>query len=246
MSLTYRSAPDKGYVAYADAAVGGTPVLAYEQNINLNQTVASQLTDGRGNVLDCHFWLPLAAEQYDLSKNFKDYVIVPNVPIIISDIPNTNGIAFLKRELLKFNIKQGRPAFKTFKGKPCYIEHQNTDPLAACGVILDVYVDVVENHGRGLIQVVELLAFDRLKNPDAAKAVASKESNCYSMGTFFDSFTMSDGSTPTPAKLKKPLYLNDRNELVFCLPTDLTGFETSIVNSPAFAHATNSQVIKLQ
>lgn len=236
-----KSTHDGRQVAYADAAQVTNTIDAYKAGISNRQmtTFAFQVTEGKSTNLDCNFWLPMAAEEYDLSRKIQDYVIVPNVPIIISDIPNTNGIAFTKRELMRFRPKAGRMAYKTFKGKPCFVEHRNTDHTQACGVILDCYLDEVKQ-GSGLVKIVELLAFDRYKNPEVAESILSGASNCYSMGTFFEGFTMSDGSKPTPRSLKEPLYANPRGELVFCLPHGLDGFETSVVANPAFAHATNT------
>lgn len=225
----------------------GDPIDAHAQRITNRdiKTFATAITEGQGDSIDAYFWLPLAAEQYDVSKDLRDYVIVPNVPIILSDVPNTNGVAFSKEQLLKFNVKQGRVAFQTFKGKPCFVEHANHDHTKACGVILDCYVSRIGTHGSGLIKVVELLAFDRNKNPEIAKGILERRRNCYSMGAYFDGFTMSDGSPATQARLKEPLSVNARDELVYKMVQNIEGFETSSVENPAYAAATNDTVLTL-
>lgn len=245
LNLTQTSNASR-YVTTGRSFQGGLPIDAHKQDLSNRQmkTFASSVTQNKGNPIDAYFWLPRAAEAYDVSPNIRDYVIVPNVPIIISDVPNTNGVAFSREQLMKFNVKHGRVAFHTFKGKPCYVEHANTNPVEASGVILDVYVDKLD-YGIGLIKVVELLAFDRNKNPQLASDILEKRRNCYSMGAYFQSFRMSDGSPATEAQLKRPLWCNARNELVYKLVEDIEGFETSSVGSPAFASATGDNVLTL-
>lgn len=247
LSLSQASVAGR-YVAYAreTPVFGGTPVDLHKQGVSKREfkTFAREVQHGKSAAIDAYFWLGAAAEAYDLSKNLKDYVIVPNVPVILSDVPNTNGIAFSREELLRFNTQVGSLAYSTFKGMPAYTEHQNTDPSKASGVILDVYIDTIPQ-GRGILKVVELLGFDRSKNPELAKAILSGERNCYSMGMYFESFTMSDGSAPTDMALKRPLFCNSRNELVYKIPHKLKGFETSSVLNPAFVSATGDRVLAL-
>lgn len=236
------------YVAYAreSPTFGGTPVDMHARDLSNREfkTFAREIQHGRSEAIDAYFWLPAAAEAYDLSNNIRDYVIVPNVPVILSDVPNTNGIAFSREELLRFNTNVGKMAFATFKGMPAFVEHQNTDPTKASGVILDVFIDRVAQ-GRGILKVVELLGWDRNKNSTLANSILKGERNCYSMGAYFESFTMSDGSPATEAALKRPLYCNSRNELVYKIPHKIKGFETSSVANPAFVSATGDRALSL-
>lgn len=245
------SAAGNQFVAYGFVADGYTgiprrPVIdAHHEKISprsLQIIAASVSGDAHTEALDAYFWLPAASETLNISRNLKDYVIVPDVPTIVSDIPNTNGVAFPRDELFKWNHKAGRMSYKTFKGKPCYQEHDNTDLRKACGVILDCYLTKCPL-GIGLVQLVKLLAIDRNKYPDLAKAVMNGEKNCYSMGAYFSGFEMSDRSRPTHDSMRQPLKLNEHGELVYKMVHDPDGFETSVVSNPAWAQATNTQAI---
>lgn len=248
MSLAVRRSGDSSRLAtYGFAVTGGSPVDVHREKISTREikTFVANVTNGQAQALDAYFWLPAAAEQYDLSRNLKDYVIVPNVPIILSDVPNTNGVAFPREELLKFRAAAGRLAYHTFKGKPCFVEHQNSDVSKACGVILDCYVAPITGYGKSLVKVVELLAFDRYKNSALAEDILARRKNCYSMGAYFGSFYMSDGSPATQARTKEPLTVNAKDELVYKCVQDIEGFETSAVENPAYAAATNDIVLTL-
>lgn len=199
--------------------------------------------DSPTNALEAYNWIGPASKHYNLSPNLSDYVIVPDVPTLISDIPNTNGVAFPRSELLAFNPKAGRLAYQTFIGKPCFIEHKNDDITQAVGVILDCTVKPVIGYGRDLIQVVKLLGFDRYKNPQLAQKILDGKRNAYSMGATFKNFTMSDNSSPSREKFDRPLYVNAQNKLVYCLVHEIEGFETSSVQSPAYVSATNTRLL---
>jgi hypothetical protein len=81
-------------------------------------------------------YLAAAAEMYNISPRISDYVLVP-VSTVLSDLPNTNGDAMTREELLKFNPQQGRIAYKTWIGKPTFLEHANQVLPGAKGIILD-------------------------------------------------------------------------------------------------------------
>lgn len=207
--------------------------------------IASSLTAGESTVLDVYSWLPAAAEEMNLSPDIKDYVIVPNVPTIISDIPNTNGVAFPRKQLLRYSVSAGRMAYKSWTGKPTYLEHDNADHTKAKGVIFDCYASPLEGYGRDLIKIVKLLAFDRTRDPQLCNEILSGKRNCYSMGASFKGFHMSDGSRPTKKALETPLYRNARGQLVYCNVEDIEGFETSSVAVPAFVSALSNKVVTL-
>lgn len=91
------------------------------------------------HIAECNLWLPFAAKEYRLSPNIRDYVIVP-IPAFFSDIPNTNGDSVTVPELLRFKPEYGMQAYKTFRGQPTFVEHDNKDITKAKGVILDVFM----------------------------------------------------------------------------------------------------------
>lgn len=210
---------------------------AHAEGFRKNITLSSDL----GGRLDVHTWLARASESYQISANISDYVLVPT-SVIISEIPNTNGVAFSLQELTKFRPSFGAMAFSTFKGKPCYVEHQNSDYAKASGVVFDVFLRPLTDYGFNLAKVVTLLGFDRSKNT-IADDILNKKRNAYSMGAEFEYFTMSDGSHPTQAKWDTPLYKNANNDLVYCLPHNLTGFEVSSVAKPAWTSAVGENIL---
>lgn len=73
-------------------------------------------------LLDAPSWLPFAAERYNISPDIRDYVIM-TVPIMPSDLPNRNNVAFPYSQLTAFNTDSGMIAYKTWKGKPMHVEH---------------------------------------------------------------------------------------------------------------------------
>ena len=218
-------------------------VKTRSQHMAAVRTVLAFASDTTTSTLDAYKWLGPASKRYNLSGNFSDYVIVPDVPTLISDIPNTNGVAFPRSELLAFNPDAGRLAYQTFIGKPCFIEHQNKDITKAVGVILDCTIKPVTGLGQNLLQVVKLLGFDRTKNPELAEKILQGKRNAYSMGATFNRFTMSDGSRPTREKFDMPLYRDRNGDLVYAMVHEITGFETSSVQSPAYVSATNTRLL---
>ena len=89
--------------------------------------------------LDFHSWMPRAALHYKLSQNFEDYVITP-VIIMPSDLPNRNAVAFPLSQLVAFHPHLGQLAYKTWRGKPTFYEHANTDITKAYGIIADAFL----------------------------------------------------------------------------------------------------------
>lgn len=212
---------------------------------NTRRLLVASSVVGPSQELDYGQWLPAAAEQYNISSDIKDYVLVPNIPIILSDVPNTNGIAFEKKELLRFIPAAGKLAYQTFKGKPTFIEHDNADHTKAKGVILDVYAAPLEGYGKGLIKIVEMLAFDRTRDPDLCRKILSGERNAYSMGASFNGFKMSTGERPHKNALNEPLYRDAKGRLVYKQVQDIEGFETSSVGNPAYISALGNTVFTM-
>lgn len=224
-------------------ASSGQSKITRQQQLAAVRTVLAFSSDSQTSTLDAYKWLGPASKRYHLSPHWSDYVIVPDVPTLVSDIPNTNGVAFPRSELLAFNPDAGRLAYQTFIGKPCFIEHANKDITKAVGVILDCTIKPVVGLGKNLLQVVKLLGFDRTKNPELCEKILAGKRNAYSMGATFNRFTMSDGSRPTKEKFDMPLYVNKDRHLVYSLVHDINGFETSSVQSPAYVSATNTRLM---
>jgi hypothetical protein len=238
---------DGKMVTYSCASRGSAPLELYKETTR-NAALSSDMTGVNGARLDADFWLPAAAECYNLSKDLRDYIMVP-VPTIVSDMPNTNGVAFPKDELLRFDPEMGQLAYKGFKGKPTYSEHANQDMTQAKGVILDAFVTPLRGWGQGFAKVVELLSFDRSKDPVLANQILSGERNCYSMGAYFEGYTCSkcgaERGRCRHTGPKETLYRDTSGELVYRRIYKIVPFETSSVGSPAFIYAVSDRVMSM-
>ena len=224
---------------YSSASRSLSPLDAYKEKLTANTTIASSISGETGTRLDAESWLPACAPHYQISKDIRDYIIVP-VPAIISDVPNTNGVAMPKKELLEFRPEEGRPAYKTWKGKPCFREHQNQDISQAKGVILDAYASPVKGYGKGLIKVMMLAAYDRTKDPELCAQILAGEENAYSMGAYFDGYNCSvcGQSKCTHTGPRSALAVDPRSKtLAYRNIYGINGFELSSVSSPAYCIA---------
>jgi len=257
---TYEELMERGaLLEYADA-VSIAPIDVHKAIrrkdivLSKNQIIHSSLEEipvsvqktekaAKGNKLDAHVWLGAAAKAYHISAKLSDYVIVP-VFTIPSDLPNRNGVGFSKKELVKWNLEQGAPAFKTFKGRPTYVEHNNKIPEQASGVILDAFLRPLKGYGGGKVwKLVELLAFDRSKNEELCSQILSGERNAYSMGALVKGYTCSVcegalghcGHLNTRSKVQ--FQVLESGKLAYKLARDITGYETSSVSTPAYTQA---------
>ena len=124
-------------------------------------------------------WLPLAAPEYHISPDIKDYVLA-EVPIVEGDVPNRNMNCFLTSRLVQFLPKFGCAAYRTFVGKPTFYEHQHDDNTKAKGVIFDASMRVVN----GRSYVVVLKGFDRTKDRKLAEDVLHMRRRGHSMSAW--------------------------------------------------------------
>lgn len=238
------------HIVYASASIGMKPIDAYKEKLSGNTAIASSISGESGQRLDVDAWLPEAAKHYCLSRSIRDYVITP-VPAILSDIPNTNGVAMPRKELLAFNTDAGRLAYKTWKGKPCHREHQNQDLTAAKGVIFDTFASPVRGYGKGHIKVMMLAAYDRTKDPALANSILAGEDNAYSMGAFFEGYLCSvcgsDKGYCKHTDPRSPLHLEPKSGLLaYRNIYGITGFELSSVENPAYVVAISDIILGLQ
>lgn len=141
-------------------------------------------------VIDANAWLPFCAEHYHISPNLSDYIMVP-VPAVVTDIPNTNGDCLSTAEALRFRPDLGMMAYKTWKGKPTHQEHDNKDITKAKGVILDCYMKPLPQFKGNHARIIQLLAFDRTKDPVLAGQILSHTLNTYSIGMWYQAYTCS-------------------------------------------------------
>lgn len=230
------------------------PIDLFSTDVPKNNyiSVSSDITGESGSRLDAHIWLPFCAKVYEISPRLEDYVVIP-VVTVISDLPNTNGDCIELSEMLAFNADHGMPFYKTFKGKPVQLEHQNKILNKARGVILDAYISPLKGFNGKRGKIVELLAVDKTKDRDVANRVLSGEYNTYSIGARFAKYECSiTGKVYQPGQPAGkytqpgvPTYVNDQGQLVFRKLKGLEGFETSIVKNPAYYSALSDDLIDM-
>jgi hypothetical protein len=187
-------------------------------------------------------WLPFAAKQYNLSGDIKDYVMVP-VVISPCGFPNRNGVAFLLEDLVSFNTELGMQYYLTWRGKPTFYEHDSSDIKKANGLILDVSLS-----SKNYWKIINFLAFDRTKDVDLIQRVISGDVKTYSMGAYITGgYTCSicgkvvGTCNHLDIKSRKLRLFGD--QLAFRLGRYPVGFETSIVEVPAWSVAESTKVI---
>ncbi len=185
-------------------------------------------------------------------EDLKNYVVIPLVSFF-SDIPNTNGDAISKGELLRWNAQAGCPAYKTFKGKPTYVEHDNKDLSKAKGVILDVFISPLKGFQGNHAKVVMLAAFDRTKDEELVRRISNREVNTYSIGAHYDEYVCSASGLryrqgqPNGRYTKPgiPTYIDANGNLIYRYLCQIDGFELSSVSYPAFTTALSDDIISL-
>lgn len=211
-------------------------------------------------MLDAPKWLPFAAEQYQISANIRDYVMVP-VIIMPTDLPNRNKVAFPYTELSSFLPNTGQISFQTWRGKPTFIEHINRDWTKAKGVVMDV--SMIPMHGRAgnLWKVLALCGFDRNKDAMLANDILTGARQNYSMGALVSVYSCSIcGSASRPGEGKKlpcghehvspkgPMQVFKSNQgdiLGHYNAHTISGFEVSSVTVPAWPSASSGTDLHL-
>lgn len=188
-----------------------------------------------------------AAEFYDLSKDINDYFLT-GVPIIWSDLPNRNGIAFSLEDLIAWNKKKGCMAYEGWKGQAVRVEHDWNGP--AIGLIPDVAIKKLTGFAGGnLWKVITLLAIDRTKNKDIASKIERNELNSYSMGCLVGRFTCSVCGSDEKGcdHLGEGVNFHEhRGVIAFRNAHEIDAEEVSSVGDPAYGLALSDKIIKYQ
>lgn len=195
-------------------------------------------------ISECNFWLPYAAEHYNISPDIRDYVLVP-LPTINSGLPNTNGDSLSLNQMLRFDPQHGQQMYKTFRGKPTFLEHNHIWNDSK-GVILDCYLRPIRGFGKGKhYKMVQLAAFDRSKDPGLANSILDGSNNAYSVGFSYKRYscavcghTVGAGASSVACshtRHMQPTYKDNSNRLVFRKCEEAIGIELSSVKNPAFA-----------
>lgn len=190
-------------------------------------------------------WLPFASEQYELSNNPKDYVIVP-VTAVISDIPNKNLQGFKIEDITSFSHDFGMIRYETFKGKPTHKDHKNDNYKEAKGVILDADLKFMPQYN--LFKIIVLSAWDRTKDVKLVNDILSKVRKSYSMGAYSTNFECSVCGHDLSTGFCKHFYMGkgkitDEGNLIYELASNPVYFELSSVENPAYISAINEKYI---
>lgn len=175
------------------------------------------INPGSVGKLDIKSALTRVASVYDVSADPTDY-IYEAVRAVTTGIPNENGDAFHRDELLRFDHRLGCTVYQTFILKPHLVNHRANNPKTARGVILDAHYnddspvldvcpkcqsrtastearDVTGLYCRKCGQCVKdefteiLIAIDQKKDPTFANGVRNGVLNATSMGCICESTT---------------------------------------------------------
>ena len=189
--------------------------------------------------------LGAAAEFYNLSKDVRDYILQP-VPIIWSDLPNRNGVAFPISSLTEWVKEKGCRAYMGWKGQAVRLEHDWEGE--AIGLIPDVAIRPLRGFGNNrLWKIVLLHAVDRTKNVEIAKAIETGKRNSWSMGCLVSYFTCSVCGSDAPScdhLRKDETFRVTSNGITFRNAHGIMAEESSSVGDPAYGQAIGEIVVK--
>lgn len=230
-------------LSFNDVSVSARPLDLHKLGASRKSKSISMKGEAIGSsqsiALDVNAWLPRAAEHYNISQDLRDYVLHPAV-VNVSGIPNTNSDGFELRDWLTFRPEFGQLAYKTFKGKPTFVEHANNDHRKAHGVIFDAQMRRLDNYAADHARLFLLLAFDRNHDPRLCADILSGKHNTYSKGTWYKAYTCSICGETFNGRSKPCGHINGRTKMMpdgriaYRKCHVLEGFECSAVRNPAF------------
>lgn len=208
---------DAGHVENGDASPGYSPIELNSDSsiqkamgeLNRRDTELASLVESNLEVAATKL-LPFASEAYNISRERADYLLVPTT-IVPVGLPNRNKTAFPRDELARFNPTMGNLAFKTWVGKPVYVDHVNRDLSKSIGMVLDTAMVPMSTKYPNLKmwKVVSLLAIDRSKRPEIANLIMSGARDSYSMGANVVVYSCSVcGATSAPGSRDLPCGTN--------------------------------------
>jgi len=240
---------DRPYFTCAEA-MGTAPLEIFSLEAQRHLLTVSNtldLTSEVRNVMnEVPSWLPIAAETLNISAALKDYILVPVISMP-SDLPNRNQQGFPFKASTGWCVDAGCPMYRTWVGKPTFLEHDNKDPSKAKGIILSSMMRRIPNTAGDIWKVIKLLAFDRNRDPDLANKILTREMNSYSMGAFAKDYQCTvcgEMLSKTPqqngcehVRFGQPNYKLYNGKIAYHAVADPIGFETSAVTSPAYYSA---------
>ena len=155
-----------------------------KQRDRLVLSSTTDLKDEVKNILeDVPNWLPLASEVLGISKDLNSYVLTPIISMP-SDLPNRNQQAFSFRELTRWQHEYGMPMYKTWNGQPGHLDHKNSDPTIAKGIIFSTLMRPIRNTAGDIYKVIKLVGWDRTRDPIVANNILTRKTRSYSMGAY--------------------------------------------------------------
>ena len=189
------------------------------------------------------------ADVYHISSNIHDYIFIP-VPIFITNIPNRNGITFIDEEVDTFYDDIGQYMFQTWIGKPCFVEHDDSDETQSKGIIFDAVIRPLPQFN--LRQCWVLWGLDRTKDVDFTKEVLDAKHNYFSMGARANYFTCSFCGHKFTSKPHCPClngfpYMHEANGEIACANArQIIGTEVSRVADPAWVSAEADNMLEVE
>jgi hypothetical protein len=196
---------------------------------------------GFAETLEANVWLGRAAEYHGLSQNISDYILVA-VPAMVTRLPNTNGDSVDLKQFTAWNEPCARLAYKTWEGRPMYVEHQHS-PEWVRGLILGTFMRPTKF--KNIHKIVMLGALDRTRDPQRCNRVLKRELNTYSMGMMYSAYACSIcghiagrgiGSPCSHTKPRKPTYQLGDGRLAYRRCMNITGFELSLLENVGGRH----------
>lgn len=97
---------------------------------------ADSVYQGDQKPLDIQAMIGLVAKEYNISENPNDYMFEA-ARAVTAEVPNENGDAFPRNELLRFDHRLGKAVYQTFILKPHHINHRADNPKTSRGLVLD-------------------------------------------------------------------------------------------------------------
>lgn len=234
----------------ANLAVGfnlGTPIATTELNgARLTEDgmlpISAEVSgSGFAETLEANTWLQRAAEYHNLSRNINDYILVA-VPAMVTRMPNTNGDSVDLKQFTAWNEPCARMAFKTWEGRPMYIEHQHK-PEWVRGLIFGTFMRPTKF--KNIHKLVMLAALDRTRDQVRCARVLKRELNTYSMGMMYSAYACSVcghiagkgiGAPCSHTRPGKPTYRLTDGRLVYRRCMNITGFELSLLENVGGRH----------
>lgn len=190
--------------------------------------------------------LPWMAGKLHISSDISDYFFRAT-PIIISDLPNRNGVAFPINSLTEWNTDLHTQAYEGWRYCPMFEEHASEDIRGSVGVISDITLRKLKGYAKDRLWLAIILsAIDRSKNTYLTRAYESGEVNTVSMGAWVDGWTCSycgaaeEKCHHIDADPKKVTFYELNGKLVFKNVWGVSPYETSLVKDPAYGIAIGS------